>query len=92
MPKLHNIDNIPDDFIDDPLFETELRTKFLGALGGSEKIYINIDSIKPGAKSAKYHSHSMQEEFFLILKGEGVLRLDGRSIPVKPGDFFSKPA
>ncbi len=92
MKDIHNVDNVSDDYTDDPRFESGLKTKYLGALGGSEEIYINIDYVKPGAKSVKYHSHSLQEEFFLILKGNGTLRLNGKTLPVKPGDFFSKPA
>ena len=92
MAEIHNLDNVPDEYVDDPRFESGLKTKFLGSLGGSEKIYINIDYVKPGAKSVKYHSHSIQEEFFLILKGKGTLRLNDRSISIKQGDFFSKPA
>ena len=92
MTEIHNIDNIPDDYIDDPQIESGLMTKRIGALGGSEAIYVHIDYIKPGKASAKYHSHSLQEEFFLILKGSGMLRLNDKSRPVKQGDFFSKPA
>lgn len=92
MTKIYNLDSVPDKYIDDPHFESGLKTKMLGSLGGSEKIYVNIDYIKPGKKSVKYHSHSLQEEFFLVLKGKGTLRLDGISSPVKQGDFFSKPA
>ena len=44
MTEIYNVDNMPDDYIDDPRFESGLKTKLLGALGGSEKIYINIDS------------------------------------------------
>lgn len=50
--------------MDDPEFESPLMTQYLGALAGSEKLYINIDHLKLGAKSAKYHSHSIKEEFF----------------------------
>jgi uncharacterized cupin superfamily protein len=92
MPEIHNVERIPDEYIDDPTFESRLRTKYLAALAGSERLYINIDCVKPGAKSAKYHSHSLQEEFFLILKGKGSVRLDGKIIPVQQGDFFAKPA
>ncbi len=92
MTEIYNVDNVPDDYIYDPQFESGLKTKLLGALGGSEKIYLNIDYVKPGAKSVKYHSHSLQEEFFLILKGKGTLRLNGKSLPIMQGVFFSKPA
>jgi uncharacterized cupin superfamily protein len=64
----------------------------LGFAGGSEKLYVNIDVVAPGAKSCKPHSHSHQEEFFLVLKGSGSLRLGDATHKVQQGDFFSKPA
>lgn len=70
----------------------KMLTLFLGDAAGSEKLYVNIDKVQPGGKSVKYHSHSLQEEFFLILGGTGTLRLNDEYIPVKKGDFFAKPA
>ena len=92
MIKIYNLDDIPDNFIDDPNFRSDLKTKYLGALAGSEKLYVNIDFVKPGAKSVKYHSHSLQEEFFLILDGKGEVRINNKEFTVKKGDFFAKPA
>ena len=92
MVKLLNVDSLPDEFIDDPKFESKMKTLYLGAAAGSERIYVNIDYVKPGAKSVKYHSHSKQEEFFLILEGSGTLRMNDEEIPVKKGDFVAKPA
>ena len=91
MVTLLNTDSVPDNFIDDPGFIGAVMTQYLGHCAGSERIYVNIDFLKPGAKSAKYHSHSAQEEFFLIMSGEGTLRFEGEEIPVKEGDFFAKP-
>ncbi len=92
MTKVFNINSIPDKFTDDPKFESAMCTKYLGALAGSDKIYVNIDSLKPGAKSAKYHSHSIKEEFFLILSGHGSLRIKDEIFAVQKGDFLAKPA
>lgn len=92
MKKIHNLTSLPSEFIDDPKFESKLRTKYLGAAAGSEKLYINIDYVKPGGKSVKYHSHSHQEEFFAILKGSGLLRFNEEEIQVNTNDFFAKPA
>jgi uncharacterized cupin superfamily protein len=92
MLKVLNIDKLPGEFVDDPEFELEMKTVYLGTAAGSEKIYVNIDYVKPGAKSVKYHSHSRQEEFFFILKGSGILRMKGEEVPVKQGDFVAKPA
>ena len=41
-----------------------LITKSLGAACGSERIYVNIDSVPPGAYSTKYHSYSNRKRFF----------------------------
>lgn len=69
-----------------------LITKELGKSVGSVKLYANMDVVPPRAFSTKYHSHSQQEEFFFILSGEGILRLDDEEQTVHAGDFFSKPA
>jgi uncharacterized cupin superfamily protein len=92
MSKVLNIDHVPNEFVDDPKFQSAMKTAYLGAAAGSQEIYVNIDYVKPGAKSVKYHSHSRQEEFFLILAGSGVLRIQDQEIPVKQGDFVAKPA
>lgn len=87
---IHKLDNLPSEFVwQDSM---GLITKSLGAAAGSSRIYVNIDSVPPGAYSTKYHSHSQQEEFFLVLEGAGTLRLDGESLPVTKGDFISKLA
>jgi uncharacterized cupin superfamily protein len=91
MQELHNIDHVPREFMDDPDREASLSTKYLGVLAGSVNIYVNVDYVKPGAMSVKYHSHSLQEEFFLVLEGTGILRIEDRKLRVGKGDFISKP-
>jgi uncharacterized cupin superfamily protein len=85
-----NIGSIPDDCIWRD--RMGLVTKELGKFAGSQKLYANLDSVPPGGYSTKYHSHSRQEEFFYVLSGSGVLRLNGRTLSVGAGDFLSKPA
>lgn len=92
MNKILNIDNIPKEYVDDPDFQSKMKTILIGDALGCEKIYVNIDYVKPGGKSVKYHSHSKQEEFFLIMHGSGILRMKGEEIPIKTGDVISKPA
>jgi len=67
MINILNINNFPNEYVVD--FLGKANTSYLGKATGSEKIYINIDRILPGSKSAKYHSHTKQEEFFLVLSG-----------------------
>lgn len=69
-----------------------LETKALGASVGSEKLYVNLDIVPVGKYSAKYHSHTRQEEFFYILSGKGTLHLNGETLLVQAGDFLAKPA
>ncbi len=88
--EVYNTDKLSEEFIwQDSM---GLITKSLGAAAGSRKLYVNVDSVPPNAYSTKYHSHSQQEEFFLIISGTGILRLNDEEIPVKQGDFFAKPA
>jgi uncharacterized cupin superfamily protein len=89
LTTIHNLKNMPENSIDR---FGPMTTLFLGLAAGSEKLYVNIDYVEPGAKSTKYHTHSTQEEFFLILNGSGILRMNGEEHPVAKGDFVAKPA
>lgn len=85
-----NVEQLPEEFLWKD--SVGLVTKSLGAAAGSQKIYVNIDYVPPKAYSTKYHSHSQQEEFFMILSGSGTLRLNDQEWFVKQGDFIAKPA
>lgn len=86
---LLNKELLPEDCID---ASRQMTTLLLGRAGGSERLYSNIDRLTPGAKSCKFHSHSLQEEFFLVLRGRGVLRLGDKTYQICEGSCFSKPA
>lgn len=89
MLDIHNVNDIPTEYTDS--FDGGV-TKLLGGLAGSQKLYANIDIVPPGAQSTNFHAHTLQEEFFLILAGSGVLvTVDGKRSIAK-GDFIAKPA
>lgn len=92
MNNVSNINNISKEYMIDPDFQSKMKTVLIGDALGSERIYVNIDYVKPGAESVKYHSHSSQEEFFLIISGKGLLRIDGDEILISTGSVISKPA
>ncbi len=92
MNNISNIDSISKEYMYDPDFKTKMKTVLIGDAIGCEKIYANIDYVKPGAESVKYHSHSKQEEFFLIINGQGILRIDGEEKLIRKGDVISKTA
>ncbi|HCX63540.1 cupin domain-containing protein [Sedimentibacter sp.] len=88
--EIKNIEQLPEEFVWHD--SVGLITKSLGTAGGSKKFYVNIDYVPPKAYSTKYHSHSQQEEFFIIISGNGTLRIQNKELSVKQGDFFAKPA
>ncbi|WP_243441459.1 hypothetical protein [Clostridium arbusti] len=57
MNNISNIDNIPKEYMYDPDFQSKMKTILIGDAIDCEKIYANIDYVKPGAESVKYHSH-----------------------------------
>ena len=48
--------------------------------------------VPPGKKAWPYHAHHVNEELFIILEGEGMLRIGGAEHPVKVGDVIARPA
>jgi uncharacterized cupin superfamily protein len=49
---------------------------------------VEIARIPPGATPFPYHSHSAQWEFYHVIAGTGVVRHEGGTTPIKPGDAF----
>ena len=47
--------------------------------------------VEPGAASGTLHCHSVEEEIFVILDGDGVLVLDDEETPVTRGHVVSRP-
>jgi uncharacterized cupin superfamily protein len=47
--------------------------------------------VEPGAASGTQHCHSVEEEIFVILAGDGVLVLDDEETPVTRGHVVSRP-
>jgi len=87
--KINNVSQLNESFVWHD--QVGLITQSLGAAAGSQKLYVNIDRVPPNAFSTKYHSHSQQEEFFMILEGTGTLRMNDKEYPVTKGDFIAKP-
>ena len=55
------------------------------------KLGISIDIVAPGKRACPYHFHYAQEEAFVILEGEGTLRVAGQMLPVAAGDVLFIP-
>jgi uncharacterized cupin superfamily protein len=63
----------------------------LGAGTAATKLGISVDTVAPGMRSCPYHFHYAQEEAFVVLSGEGTLRVAGEMIPIKAGDTIFIP-
>ena len=73
----------------EPLYDTQCAS--LSAGTAATKLGAGIDVLAPGKRSCPYHLHHAQEEMFVILEGEGSLRVAGEMVPVKAGDVVFIP-
>lgn len=65
--------------------------RFLMPLLGPSRVFARIEMLPAGGVSARLHSHSSVDEYYLILGGEGTLRMNGKERKVSEGDFIAKP-
>jgi uncharacterized cupin superfamily protein len=72
-----------------PLYDTACAR--LGTGTAAKKLGISIDVVAPGKLSCPYHFHYAQEEAFVILEGEGTLRVAGERLALKAGDTIFIP-
>jgi uncharacterized cupin superfamily protein len=64
----------------------------LSRAAGSETTGLQHVVVEPGKESGPQHCHSVEEEVFVILDGDGVLVLDQDEIPVSRGHVVARPA
>src|SRR5882672_2825749 len=57
----------------------------------ARKLGAGIDIVPPGKVTCPYHFHYAQEEMFIILEGEGTLRVAGERVAVHAGDVIALP-
>jgi uncharacterized cupin superfamily protein len=73
----------------DPLYDT--RCGGLSDQTAARKLGAGYDVLAPGKRSCPYHYHLTQEELFVILEGQGSLRVAGQLVPVRAGDVVFIP-
>lgn len=73
----------------EPLYDTRCGGVSDGTV--ASKLGAGYDILPPGKRSCPYHFHHAQEELFVILEGEGSLRVAGEMVPVKAGDVVFIP-
>lgn len=63
----------------------------LGKALGSVTTGLQHVEVVPGKLSAPQHCHSLEEEIFVVLEGDGTLLLGEEEIPVRAGHIVSRP-
>jgi uncharacterized cupin superfamily protein len=63
----------------------------IGMAVGAKKLGYNITILPPGKRAFPLHNHTINEEMFFILEGEGQLRVGKETFPVKQDDFIACP-
>lgn len=72
-----------------PLYDTLCTRLATGT--AATKLGASIDTLAPGMRGCPYHLHHAQEEMFVILDGEGTLRVAGELLPIRSGDVVFIP-
>jgi uncharacterized cupin superfamily protein len=72
----------------------QAEARGLGRVLGARFTALNHAVLAPGSEAAPPHCHSMEEELFVVLDGDGVLLLGEEEAehPVRPGSIVSRPA
>jgi uncharacterized cupin superfamily protein len=63
----------------------------LGRSAGSERTGLCHVEIAAGKQGAPHHCHSAEEEIFVILEGDGKLRLGDEQTPIRVGHVLGRP-
>ncbi len=87
-PNLVNLDDVEARTVERSRIARARRN--LGAAVGSISTGLQHVVVAPGKLSAPLHCHSLEEELFVILEGDGVLLLDDRETSVLPGHVVSR--
>lgn len=87
---IRNFNDTPRErFFRAPLYDTE--TASLTAGTAAKKLGASFDIVAPGQMCCPYHLHHAEEEMFIVLQGEGTLRVAGERLPIKAGDVITIP-
>jgi uncharacterized cupin superfamily protein len=83
-----------DEVVFEDVEENGLDTSKRGLIGkiGARQLGYNLTVVPPGKAQRPFHNHRAEEEMFLILDGEGELRLGDRRYPLRRHDMIAGPA
>jgi uncharacterized cupin superfamily protein len=87
---IRNFNDVPlQDERREPLYQSQSAR--LGTGTAAQKLGASVDIVPPGKRSCPYHFHYAQEEMFVVVEGQGTLRVAGQMLPIKSGDVIFIP-
>jgi uncharacterized cupin superfamily protein len=89
-PTVVNVEDVEAVTVERPRVARTRRN--LGRAAGSITTGIQHVQVASGMQSAPAHCHSVEEEIFVILDGDGVLVLGEEETPVRAGHVIARPA
>ena len=89
-PTVVNVEDVEAVTVERPRVARTRRN--LGRAAGSITTGIQHVQVAPGMESAPAHCHSLEEEIFVILGGEGTVVLGEEEMPVGAGHVIARPA
>jgi uncharacterized cupin superfamily protein len=89
-PTIVNLEQVAPREVNRPRISRTRRN--LGLAAGSVTIGLQHVVVTPGKESAPPHCHSLEEEIFVVLDGDGTVVLGEEEVPMRPGHVVSRPA
>jgi uncharacterized cupin superfamily protein len=89
-PTIVNVDAVTPDPLERPRVVRTRRD--LGRAAGSISTGLQHVEVAPGKEATAMHCHSLEEEIFVVLDGDGVVVLGHEDVPVRAGSVVSRPA
>jgi uncharacterized cupin superfamily protein len=75
----------------------QANTRYEARLGtisgriGAQKLGYGLTVLPPGKSAFPFHNHTVNEEMFLVLEGEGEIRIGDARHPIRAGDVIACP-
>jgi uncharacterized cupin superfamily protein len=70
----------------------QARIAFAGRHLGAKKLGYNVTVLPPGKSAFPFHCHSVNEELFFVIEGQGELRFGDARHAIRVGDLIACPA
>jgi len=87
---IRNFNDTPRErFVRAPRYDSQTASLTKGT--AAKNLGAAFDIVAPGMMSCPYHLHHAEEEMFIVLQGQGTLRVAGELVPIKAGDVITIP-